>query len=481
MSPAHKRQHFGLTLAVLATGALSFALLQTMVAPALPDIQRELGVSTVSATWVFTVFLLSASVATPVLGRLGDIFGKERVLFGVLVVLAIGTFIAALSSSLEVLVLARAVQGVAGSIFPLAFGIIRDEFPPARVGAGIGLISATFGIGGGAGLVLAGIIVDNLDYRWIFWLSLAMIVPAAIATHFFVPESPVKSPAKIDWPGAAGLAVGLSSVLLAVSEGNAWGWGSGRVIGLVIAGLIVLVLWARYEARVEQPLVDMRMMRLRGVWTTNFTSLLVGFGMFGAFLLLPQLVQMPAQAGFGFGATVTAAGLFLLPSSAAMLFAGPVAGVLGARVGPRVPLLLGVLAAMLSFVMFAAAHEERWQIYLGSALNGLGIGLAFAAMASLIVDAVPQAQTGVATGMNTIMRTIGGALGAQIAASIVSAHVGPSGLPAETGFTVAFTVSAVALGLALLAGFMIPRRRVQAVVPHGQSRLGEREPAPAHV
>ncbi len=372
------------------------------------------------------------------------------------------------------LVAGRAIQGVGGAVFPLAFGIIRDEFPPERVGTAIGLISATFGVGGGGGLVLAGIIVDHLDYTWIFWLALVVIIAATVATHFFVPESPVKSPARIDWLGAAGLGASLVCLLVAVSEGNAWGWGSARFLGLLAAGVLILLAWARWEQRVEQPLVDMRMMRLRGVWTTNLTALMVGFGMFGAYLLLPQLVQMPAVAGFGFGASVTQAGLFLLPSAAVMLVAGPVAGAMGNRFGARIPLLLGVGVATLSFVMFATAHDARWEIYVASALNGVGIGLSFASMATLIVDAVPQGQTGVATGMNTIMRTIGGALGAQIAASVVAAHVGARGLPAESGYTEAFWLSAGVLAVALLCALAIPRRpAAQPVVPHGERRLGE--------
>jgi EmrB/QacA subfamily drug resistance transporter len=472
------RQHFGLTLAVLAVAALAFALLQTMVAPALPAIARELDASTASVTWVLTIYLLSASVFTPILGRLGDMFGKERVLVLVLVVLGIGTVVSALSTSLEVLIAGRAIQGAGGAIFPLAFGIIRDEFPPARVGAGIGLISATFGVGGGGGLVLAGVIVDNLHYAWIFWLALVLIVAAIVATHFFVPESPIKSPAKIDWLGAAGLGVGISCILLAVSQGNQWGWTSAEVLGLIGAGLLVLAAWARFETRAPEPMVDMRMMRLRGVWTTNLTSLLTGFGMFGAYLLLPQLVQMPPVAGFGFGATVTEAGLFLLPSALVMLIAGPLAGSLAARFGGRVPLLLGVVLATVSFVMLAFAHHERWEIYVASALNGFGIGMSFASMATLIVDAVPQGQTGAATGMNTIMRTVGGAFGAQVAASIVAGHIGAGGLPQESGFTAAFAASAAALALALIAGLLIPGRRSEAVVPHGQPRLGEPRSAP---
>jgi EmrB/QacA subfamily drug resistance transporter len=461
------RQHYGLTLAVLAVAGMSFALLQTMVAPALPAIQAEYDASTSAVTWVLTIYLLTASIFTPVLGRLGDMFGKERLLVIVLLVLGAGTLIAALSSSLVMLIVGRAVQGAGGAIFPLAFGIIRDEFPRERVGSGIGLISATFGIGGGAGLVLSGVIVDHLDYTWIFWLSLVVIAGAVVATHFFVPESPIKTPARIDWGGAALMSLGLSAVLLAVSEGNAWGWSSVRVLGLIAAGAVVLVLWARYELRVAQPLVDMRMMRLRGVWTTNVTALMVGFGMFGSFLLVPKLVEMPESAGFGFGASVTEAGLYLLPSAAVMLVAGPMAGWLGNRLGSRTPLLLGIALVAAAFGQLALLHDEPWHIFLNSVLTGAGIGLAFAAMATLIVDAVPQSQTGVATGMNTIMRSIGGALGAQIAASIVGAHAD------EAHFVAAFLVSAAGLVLAFLAALVIPRPPTRHTVPTGARRLGE--------
>jgi EmrB/QacA subfamily drug resistance transporter len=476
------RRHYGVTLAVLAVAGLSFALLQTMVAPALPAIQREFGASTTAVTWVLTVYLLTASIFTPILGRLGDMFGKERLLVIVLLVLAAGTLISALSSSLGVLIAGRAVQGAGGAIFPLAFGIIRDEFPRERVGTAIGLISATFGIGGGAGLVLSGLIVDHFDYTWIFWLSLVVILGAVVATHLFVPESPVKTPARIDWGGAALMSAGLTAILLAVSEGNGWGWGSWRVLGLLAGGAVVLVVWGFYELRVPDPLVDMRVMRLRGVWTTNVTALMVGFGMFGSFLLVPQLVQLPESTGFGFGASVTEAGLFLLPSSIVMLVAGPGAGWLGMRFGPRLPLLIGVATTAAAFLVLAVAHTEPWHVYVSSLLLGAGIGLAFASMATLIVDAVPQTMTGVATGMNTIMRSVGGALGAQIAASVVGAHLSASGLPEESGFVAAFVLSAAVLLLAFAAALLIPRRAVEPIIPDGAHRLGvqgERARTPA--
>ena len=465
---AEERQHYGVTLGALLTGALAYALSQTLVAPALPEIQRELQTSTTAVTFVLTGYLLSASVATPIVGRLGDMFGKERMLVATMGVFALGSLVAALSHSIGLLIAGRVIQGVGGAVFPLSFGIIRDEFPRERVATGIGLISATFGIGGGVGLVLSGLIVDNLSYEWLFWLGLVVVAIAIVATHLFVPESPVKVPSRIDWGGAALLSAGLIALLVAVSEGNAWGWGSARVLVLFAAAALLLSAWVRFEHRVPQPLVDMNMMRARAVLTTNLTGLLVGFGMFGSFILIPQFVQMPPAAGFGFGATVTQAGLFLLPSTVVMLVAGPFAGWLGGRYGSKLPLLLGTLIGAASFVWLAAAHDERWEIYIGVALLGFGIGFSFAAMANLIVEAVDQTQTGVATGINTIMRTIGGALGGQLAASIVAGHIAAGGLPEESGFTTAFVMSALGMLAALALALAIPgrpRERVPAPVP----------------
>ena len=465
MTVAAARQHYGLTLAVLAISALAYALSQTMVAPALPEIQHALGTTTTAVTWVLTVYLLTASVATPIVGRLGDMFGKERVLVLVLAAFAAGSLVGALSHSIALLILGRAIQGVGGGVFPLAFGIIRDEFPRERVAAGIGLISATFGIGGGAGLVLSGVIVDNFDYQAIFWLGFVVTVIAIVATKLWVPESPVKSPARIDWAGAALLSGGLVCLLVAVSQGNSWGWSSPRILGLFAAAAVLLVAWVLFEAREPEPLVDMRMMRRRPVWTTNATGFLIGFGMFGSFILIPQLVEEPVRTGYGFGASVTGAGLYMLPSAGAMLFSGPVAGAVASRFGSRLPLLAGTLITAASFGLLAVAHDQRWQIFLAGGLLGVGVGSSFAAMANLIVDAVPQSQTGVATGMNTIMRTIGGSLGAQISASIVAGSVlASTQLPSESGFKDAFVLSSVALLVAFAAALAIPRppRRARA-------------------
>jgi EmrB/QacA subfamily drug resistance transporter len=469
------RQHYTLTLGVLVVAAVAFALQQTMVIPALPAIQEELGTSTTTVTFVLTAFLLTASVATPIFGRLGDMFGKERMLVVALSLFGLGSVICALSDSIGMLIAGRAIQGTAAAVFPLAFGIIRDEFPPERVSTGIGLISATFGIGGGVGLVLSGVIVDHLHYEWIFWLGLVFIAIAIVAAFLWVPESPIKSPAKIDWGGAALLSGTLISLLVAVSEANAWGWGSGRILGLFALAAALLAAWIAFERRQDQPLVDIPLMRERAVATTNLTALLVGFGMFGSFILIPQLVQLPEATGFGFGATATEAGLFMLPSALAMLIAGPLAGWLGGRYGSRMPLLIGTAIGTASFLILILVHESRLGVYVGSGVLGLGIGFAFASMANLTVEAVHPSRTGVATGINTIMRTIGGSLGGQISATIVAGHVVfATGLPEELGFTLAFGMSAAGMILAFLATLAIPRRLPYS--PGGRSPVdrGER-------
>ena len=460
MTPTVQRQAPNVTLAILALGGVAYALLQSLVSPALPEIQHALGTSESSVSWVLTAYLLSASVATPIVGRLGDMFGKERVLLIVLVLLAFGTLLAAVATSISVLVAARVVQGIGGGIFPLAFGIIRDEFPREKVAGSIGLMSALLGIGGGAGVVLAGVIVDNLSYHWLFWLPLVGVLISVVATWRFVPESPIKVPGRINWLGAVLMSLGLAAVLVAISQGQSWGWTSGRTIGLLLVGVVLLVGWVRAEIAAKTPLVDMEMMRIKGVWTTNLVALLLGVGMYSSFILVPQLVQLPRSTGYGFGASVTQAGVFLLPSAALMLVAGAFAGRLEKRFGSKPPLMMGTAATAASFLLLAVAHSTDLEIYLSSALLGLGIGLAFASLANLIVQNVRQDQTGVATGMNTVMRSLGGAVGAQIAAAILVSKLA-GGLPSDGAFTAAFVFCFVALLVGLATSVIIPGRARQ--------------------
>ena len=446
---------------MLAVGGGAYALLQSLVVPALPTLQEDLHTTPAGVTWIFTSYLVAASVATPIAGRLGDMFGKKRVLVIVLAGVAGGTLLAALATSLPVMIGARVIQGLGGAIFPLAFGIIRDVFPRERVAGGIALISGLLGIGGGLGIVLSGPILSHLGYHWLFWIPLVVFVLTTIATLLVVPESSVRAPGAVNWLGAALLSLWLMCLLLAITEAPSWGWLSARTLGLLVAAAVIAVVWIQTELRSPSPLVDMQMMRLRGVWTTNLVGFLIGFGMYSAFVLIPQFVQTDPSNGYGFGSSVTQAGLFLIPSTMMMLIAAPVAGRLSGRYGSKLPLVVGASVTMLSFALLAVAHSSHWQIYLSSFLLGIGVGFAFASMANLIVEAVRPDQTGVATGMNAVMRTIGGAVGGQVAASILSASLLADGMPEEKGYTLSFAIMAVSLAGSVVASLAVPRGRPQ--------------------
>ena len=465
MSP--QADHTRVVFFSLLLAGMAFALSQTVVSPALPEIQREYGADAASAAWILTGYLLAASVATPIVGKLGDLFGRGRVLTVVLLVFAAGSVVCALAPSLGVLVAGRIIQGVGGGIFPLAFGIIREAFPPERVATAIGGISATFGIGGGVGLVIAGLIVEALDASWLFWLGL-MALPAAFAIWRYVPNQETRADAKVDWLGAALLSVALASLLYGLSKANAWGWGSPRVLALAFGGLGLAAFWVWVETKVDQPLVDMRVLRRRPVLMTNVTAVLVGFSMFASFLLIPQLAQTPERFGYGFGATVTGAGLLMLPSTLIMLVAGPWAGRIASRGSSRLPLVLGTFFGMLAFSFYALFHSTVLEIVIGGVLLGIGIGFSFASMANLVVESVAREEVGVATGINTIMRSLGGALGAQLVASLLTGvTIAGTAIPAEAAYTDAFIVAAIAAGLAMVAALAIPRTRgpqAQAVV-----------------
>jgi EmrB/QacA subfamily drug resistance transporter len=470
MAEGGRRAHYQVTFAVLAAGVGAFALLQSLVIPVLTTVQHELHTTQSTATWVLTAYLLSASIMTPILGRLGDMIGKKRIFVATLVALAVGSLLAAVAPSIGVLIVARVIQGVAGGMLPVAFGIIRDEFPAEKVSGAVGSIAALTAVGAGLGIVLAGPIVDVLGYRWLFWLPMILTVIAAASALLFVPESPIRAPGRISWLPALLLSAWLVALLLALSEGPQWGWASGRVIGLLAVAVVVAAGWVSTELRAATPLIDMKMMRRTAVWTNNLVALLIGVGMYATFAFLPEFVQTPPAAGYGFGASITRSGLMLLPSAITMFMVGIFAGRLVRQVGGKILVIAGCLIGSVAMFILAFAHAHEWQIFLSNAIMGVGFGLAFSAMSALIVAAVPASQTGVASGMNANIRTIGGSIGAAVMASIVTSQLGPTGLPREAGYTTGFAVMAGGLVLAAIAGLLIPSasglRRVASEPSH---------------
>ena len=456
MARVGKRAHHRVTFAVLTVGVGSFAVLQSLVIPVLTTVQAQFHATANAATWVLTAYLVSASVFTPIVGRVGDMVGKEKVFVVTLTALAAGSLLAALAGSIGVLIAARVIQGIGGGVLPLAFGIIRDEFPPEKVTGAIGSIATLTAVGGGAGTVLAGPIVDHLGFDWLFWLPMILCIAAGIAAALFVPESPIRTPGRISVAPVVLLSAWLVALLVALSQAPVWGWGSGKVIGLLVIAVVIAVLWGVAETRVAVPLIDLRMMRLPAVWTTNLVALLVGMGMYATFAFLPELLQTPTSAGYGFGASITQSGLILLPASVTMFVVGQYSGRLTTRYGGRMLIITGSLIGAVAMAMIAFAHDSRWEIYLASAVLGVGVGLAFTAMSALIVLAVPADQTGVASGMNANIRTIGGSIGAAMMASIVTFQLEPSGLPKESGYVIGFATLAAGLVLAAFAGLRIP-------------------------
>ncbi|WBQ06814.1 MFS transporter [Kribbella sp. CA-293567] len=457
-----------ITLLVLATAAASFSMLQSLVSPALPVIQRDLHTSQGTVTWTLTAWLLSASVATPLLGRIGDLAGKKRTLLIALAAVAAGSLIAALAPTIGVLIAGRVVQGLGGAIFPLAFGIVHDEFPAERVPSLVGILSAVIAGGGGLGIVLAGPVVQNLDWRWLFWIPLVVIGLAMLAAYRFVPESPSRHPGRVDWFAAAALSSWLVALLLPLSKATVWGWGSGRTTGLLVLAVVLFAGWVAIELRSRNPLIDMRMMRLPAVWTTNLVALLFGAAMFAVYAFVPQFMQVPASTGYGFGATVTRAGLLMLPMLVGMALAGSLSGPVAPRFDVKAQLILGSAFGFVSCTAFALFHDRPWQVAAAGGVFGLGIGLAYASMTSLIVQNVPQHQTGAASGMNANIRTIGGSIGTAVVSSIITAHTATNGLPREAGFTDAFIVLAALSAAAVLLALLVPAAR----------RRGSSAPAP---
>jgi EmrB/QacA subfamily drug resistance transporter len=456
MAVGSRRAHYQVTFVVLSAGVAAFALLQSLVIPVLTTVQHELHTTQGAATWVLTAYLLSASIMTPILGRVGDMIGKKRVFVATLVALAVGSLLAGLATSIGVLIVARVIQGIAGGMLPVAFGIIRDEFPAEKVSGAVGSIAALTAVGAGLGIVLAGPIVDVLGYRWLFWLPMILTIIAAVSAVLFVPESPIRSPGQISWLPAVLLSAWLVALLVALSEAPAWGWRSGRVIGLLAGALALAAGWAIAELRAATPVIDMKMMRRTAVWTNNLVALLIGVGMYATFAFLPEFVQTPTAAGYGFGASITRSGLMLLPSAITMFAVGIFAGRLARQFGGKVLVIAGCLIGCMAMAILAFAHAQEWEIFLSNAIMGVGFGLAFAAMSALVVAAVPASQTGVASGMNANIRTIGGSIGAAVMASIVTSQLEPSGLPKESGYTTGFAVMAGGLVLAALAGLLIP-------------------------
>lgn len=459
----------GPIIGALAVAGIVVSIMQTLVVPLVADLPELLDASASNTAWVVTAALLGAAVSTPILGRLGDMYGKKRMMLISLGILTIGSVLGALTSSLLVVIAARTLQGLSLGLVPLGISVMRDELPPEKLGSALGLMSSSLGIGGALGVPLAAVIAQQFNWHVLFWGAAGLGLLTLALVWRVIPESPVRDTGhgRFDFVGAAGLSIGVLALLLVISKGSDWGWLTGRTLGVAAVGVVVLAAWGAWELRSPSPLVDLRISARRQVLMTNLTSVAIGFAMYGVSLVIPQLMQAPTGTGYGFGQSMVVAGLCFAPFGVVMMLASPFTARVSSAFGPKTSLMLGALTIGVSYGLGVVLIHHIWQIILVSSLVGLGIALAYSAMPALIMSAVPPTETAAANGLNTLMRSIGTSSSAAVV-GVVLAHMTTtyqgSAVPSLAGFKTTFIIGAAAAAVALVLAAFIPGRRASAPV-----------------
>lgn len=453
-----------LLIATLALAGLCVAQMQTILIPVQSELPALLGTSREAASWLVTGTLLASAICTPIAGRLGDMYGKRRVAVALLSVVVVGSVVGATAQGVELLIAGRVLQGLGIGVIPLGIAILRDELPPERLGGGIALVSATLGVGGALGLPLSAAVAQFGHWRMLFWLSAAGVGLCLALYIAVVPPSRPATGGQFDLLGAAGLAAGLSAGLLVISQGSMWGWLSPLTIGTGGAALTISLGWAWWQMRTRFPLVDLRTSIRPAVLTTNIASAAMGFSLFAVNIVYPQVLALP-EALDGFGLTLLTASLFLTPSGIMMLAMTPVSTSLMRRVGARSVFTLGAAALVVGYLFAVVVPMQVWSIAVVSGLIGAGAGLGYAAMPTLILDAVPAVEAAAANGLNTLMRAVGTTAAASLTAGILAQ--GSRVLSAGTAPSPAAFEAALIVGLAASVACTL----LTLAIPHGKTGL----------
>ncbi|WP_024794414.1 MFS transporter [Tomitella biformata] len=458
-----KRSRTMLITAVLCLTGTAVALLQTVVVPLIPEFPAIFGVSADDSSWLITITLLTAAVGTPIIARLADMFGKRRMMVVALVAMIAGSLVAAIGQNFTAVVIGRGLQGLSIALVPVGISILRDELPKARVAAATSLMSATLGIGSALALPLSGFIDVHMGWQGIFWLPAAVGVVMLVAVLLVVPESEVRTPGRFDFVGAILLTIGLSTLLLGITKGGAWGWSSEPLLLTFLVTIVVFALWVPYELRVGSPLVDLRTSARRPVLLTNIASILVGFAMYANMLLTTQQLQMPLASGYGFAMTVFAAGIAMVPAGLAMVFFSPLSALITNRLGAKTTLITGSLIMVVAYVARVYLTGSVVLIIVGATLVSIGTAIAYAAMPMLIMRSVPITETASANGLNSLLRSIGTSTSSAVVAALLTAMIiggGGAGadLPSLGAFQAAYWIAALAALGAVLVALYIPRQ-----------------------
>ena len=452
----------GAIIAVLATAGLCSSFMFTLMVPIQSKLPELLNSSREDTAWVVTSTLLAAAVITPISGRLGDMYGKRRIVLVLVAVMVAGSVVAALSPGIVGIIVGRALQGAIVGVVPLGISIMRDVLHEDRVDSAIAFMSATLGVGGALGLPISALVTERSDWHVLFWLAAGLGVVVFALVLWIVPVSVLRTAGRFDYIGAAGLAIGLVGILLAISRGNEWGWGSPIVLACGLGGLVVLLLWGWFELRIDAPLLDLRVAARPAVLLTNIASVAMGFSLFASNVVYPQLLELPVATGAGFGLSLLAASLIVMPSGLVMMVLSPIAGRIASRTGPKLLLLLGAISLIAAYGFTLLFSSEVWHILVANILIGAGIGFGYASMPMLIMRSVPQSETGASNGLNALFRSLGTSTAAAVIGAVLASYsVDFNGIPVPTttGFTLSLILGGAAALIALVVALFIPAKR----------------------
>jgi MFS family permease len=447
-------------VAVLAAAGISVSLMQTLIIPLIPELPTLLNTSPANASWTITATLLTAAVATPVFGRLGDMYGPKPILIACAAALTIGSLLAAVTTALLPLIIGRALQGFGLPIIPLGISVLRAAVPPEKVGSAMGLMSSSLGVGGALGLPLSAVIAENYDWHMLFWVSAGLGAGGMLLFAFLVPSIPARSADRLDPIGALGLAVGLIALLLAISKGSGWGWTSATTVGLFGGSVVIFALFGWWELRVPSPTVDLRTTVRRPVLTTNVASIAVGFSLFAMSLIAPQILELPTETGYGLGQSMLHTGLWMAPGGLAMMLSSPIAARIAGVRGPRFTLIVGSAMVAGGYLAGLWLLNSAWQLCVFNILVSVGVGFAFSSLPALINAAVPVSETAAANGINALARSLGTSISSAVIGAVLAAMtVTAAGeqVPSLPGLRAALLIAAGAAVVAALVALAIPK------------------------
>lgn len=449
----------GLWLFFVGTAALVVSLSQSILIPVLGILPEQLNTSVSNVQWLLTSTLLVAAVAVPFMGRLGDMFGKRRLLLFSVGALVAGSVLTAVTSNVGLLIAGRAIQGLSAAAIPLGISLLSTLVPREQAGTAIATVSAMLGVGGALGLPLAAFVAQNADFHMLFWITAGAGIIAFAGIITFVPEDASRTGGRIDYLGAVLLGVALVSLLFPLSETADWGWGSFKVIGLLTLSAVLLLVFIWTQTKIAQPLVDLVTLRRKPILLTNIASVFFGFALFASLIGTAAYVQAPESTGYGFGSSILVGGLAMLPSGIAMLLLAPVSAKIASRVGAPRTLAIGALIVAAGWIMRMVMTDSLWQVILGTTIVGAGTGIGYASMPTIINFHTPRSELAAANGLNTLVRSVGSSLASAIGGSLLAAStlsLGGAEIPSLSGYRELFALCAGASILAAVIALGIP-------------------------